>query len=851
MHQNIASLRNDSAEHIPFITDHRGAELERVALPVGGIGTGTISVGGRGDLRDWEIVNHSSKGFSPARRFFAVSIRKEGKPLDARLLEGALPLSAYEGDSGSPYSLAGMPRFADTRCQTVYPFIQIALSDPASPIEASLLAYNPFVPGDVDGSGWPAAVFEISLKNKTGNELDASVLFGCDNFLGTDGIDRVECRLKNREIESKSLKAVLLRATGWPRDCELRGDFCLAVEKTGCRTSSAAGTPVLNWNNDFRTMWERFSAQGRVFSPAKEKSRPIALVCAEQSLRPHRRIRFRFYLTWRFPNRLSWSTDRAKGRAGRVVVGNYYAKLGSTSWEITRRFAARLPALRTKTLAFTQAFAGNDLPPVLREAALANLPALRSQTLFRTRDGRFFGYEGGHRDKYVGGTLGSCTHVWGYDLATFQLFPEISRSFRHLQFGEQQHLDGAIAFRAGLPVKAALRYQEGKVAADGHLASIIAYYRDWLIQGDEPWVRRLWLRVKKALRFCWQKGSWDADGDGVMEGCQHNTMDVDYYGPNPQIQGLYVTALRCGARLAEAFGDPVLARRCAALAKQGSCFLDQKLFNNEYFIQKVPRRIRRSDIDPRLTIADPKRPLQLDYQVGPGLLIDHLLGGLHAQVCGIEECAGTARTRSALRAVVRHNFRVDLGEVANHMRSFGLRGEAGVLMATWPRGGKPVIPFPYYPEVMTGFEHILAAHLLYQGEERLALRIVAAVRARHTGRQRNPFNEAEWGNHYARALASWGSLWAFTGQHYDVQSATLKFRNPGKDATWFWVVGGSWGTISFRFSPKSIAVQLLQVHGNLTVDRLEIGKCLAILQKEKTNNPGWIKKQASVILHQS
>jgi len=80
-------------------------------------------------------------------------------------------------------------------------------------------------------------------------------------------------------------------------------------------------------------------------------------------------------------------------------------------------------------------------------------------------------------------------------------------------------------------------------------------------------------KVRSAVEFCWIAGGWDGDADGVMEGCQHNTMDVEYHGPNPQMQGWYLAALRAGAEMAEHEGDAEFAERCNELFAFGRAWM--------------------------------------------------------------------------------------------------------------------------------------------------------------------------------------------------------------------------------------------------------------------------------------
>ena len=204
------------------------------------------------------------------------------------------------------------------------------------------------------------------------------------------------------------------------------------------------------------------------------------------------------------------------------------------------QFIPQIPELERRTLAFVDAILSSSLPPVVQEAALFNLNVLRSQTVFRIADGHMLGWEG-VMDHY-GSCAGSCTHVWNYEVATPFLFGDLARSMRDVEFGYAMNPDGAMDFRVNLPLGSAPDPEQ--IAADGQMGCIMKLYREWQLCGDDAFLARYWPACKSALSFAWKERGWDGNRDGVMEGSQHNTMDVSYFGPNPQMGFWYMGALR-------------------------------------------------------------------------------------------------------------------------------------------------------------------------------------------------------------------------------------------------------------------------------------------------------------------
>ena len=828
--------RLQPSEAWPVLREYDQDHLARIALPLGGIGTGTVSLGGRGDLRDWEVVNRPAKGFTPERTFFALHVRSDDGLSITRALEGPLDVTAYEGDFGSTAKNHGLPRFRHARFEAAYPLGQVLLSDPGVPVEVRLQAFNPLIPGDTERSGIPVAVLRYVLTNKTDGALTASVCGSVQNFIGQDGSNGKPSKNRNVFRQTDGLSGVFLRSEGVDPQAEQWGTMAVGTTATDGVTYRTAW-PSLSWGDSLLDFWDDFSEDGRLEErTATDEDAPTASLAVTLDLPAGSSREITFLLTWHFPNRMTWTPAPANqaddcgcadGSCGDPAdnpdwIGNHYATQYRDAWDVAKRTAVALPSLEKDTVAFVRAFCGSDLPDVVKEAALFNLSTLRTQTCFRTADGRFYGWEG-CGDK-SGCCHGSCTHVFNYETATAFLFGGLSRAMREVEFGHCTAPNGLMSFRVNLPLGRAQEW--GLAAADGQMGSLMKLYRDWRLSGDDAMLRSLWPQAKKALEFCWIPGGWDADKDGVMEGCQHNTMDVEYYGPNPQMGAWYLGALRSCEEMARHLGEGEFAATCRDLFERGSLWMDRHLFNGEYYEHQIRPVRDEAAIAPGLRhesmgardLSDP------ELQLGAGCLIDQLVGQYLAHVCGLGYLLDPEHVRATLRSLMRYNFKTDLYGHFNHLRTFALQEESAMLMATYPLGRRPKRPFPYYNEVMTGYEHVAAVGMLYEGQCEDGLRVIQAIRDRYDGRKRSPFDEAECGHHYFRAMASWSAVLALTGFHYDAVAQTLRFRSSPEPCQWFWSNGSAWGTCRQKPVESGTEVTVQVMFGELKLKRLELSQ---------------------------
>ncbi len=819
----------------PVLTSYDSDHLRRVALPLGGIGTGTVSLGGRGDLRDWEVMNRPAKGFTPENCFFAIRAKRAGEDAVTRALEGPIDPADYEGASGCAVPNHGLPRFRKCAFHAAYPLGQVFLSDPLVPVDVRLEGFNPLVPPDTDKSGIPGAVLRFVLSNKTADSVSASVCGSLKNFIGADGRAGSPKGNYNTFMKTRSLRGLFMRSRGVDKSAEQYGTMALAtLSERGVTYRTAWDRSGQSALLDF---WDDFSDDGRLEErDGAGEDAPVGSLALSVRIPPRGTKTVCFLLTWHFPNRQTWTPKQEKEGEGAPCssdrVGNYYTTRYRDAWDAAVRTAASLPKLETETVDFVRTFCESDLPDVVKEAALYNLSTLRTQTCFRTEDGRFFGFEGCNDPS--GSCHGSCTHVWNYEQAMAHLCGTLALSMRDTEFAHATRVDGHMSFRVNLPIERAKEF--GKAAADGQMGCLMKLYRDWQLSGDDKMLKRLWPFAKKTIAVCWVPGGWDADQDGVMEGCQHNTMDVEYYGPNGQMCGWYLGALRAAEEMARYLGEDAFADTCRSLFDRGSKWVDENLFNGEYYEQQIWPITDRSKIADGIELGTCDNPANPDWQLGKACLVDQLVGQYMAHVCGLGYLVDPKHVSKTLRSIMKYNLKQSHDQFVD-MRSFALNDEYAIRMTAYPHGQRPKQPFPYFTEVMTGFEYTAAVGMRYEGQEANGLKAIRAIRHRYDGRRRSPWDEAECGHHYARAMASWAAVLALTGFHYSAVEKALTFA--AKDGLHFWSNGHAWGTCRIKSLKNSTKVELTVKAGSLKLKRFVLtGAGEAEIKTEKTLTAG-------------
>ncbi|MGA7350120.1 MAG: GH116 family glycosyl-hydrolase [Acidobacteriaceae bacterium] len=833
--------RHQPTADVSYPRRFTGRQLRMISFPLGGVAAGSIGLGGRGQLINWEIFNRPNQGFRPPYAFPAIWAQAGNATPVARVLESRI-LPPYEGQDGlGSNNVPGLSRLESATFTGEYPLAHIDFDDHSLPVNVALDAFSPFIPHEPDDSGLPVAILRYRVTNPGSTAAQVAIAFSIENPVNTTKDNGDNARQKasdGRKNEVQTGKGIIgLRMSNSALDADdpMAGELVLAARvNDSAQASHWTGWPAGRWWNAPLHFWDQFSRSGQL-GPQPEPHNSVGVLCLSTRVAPQQTANLEFLLAWYFPNRtpdwIGWSAPPGEGK---TLIGNFYAARFKSGWEAVQHAADHLDDLEARTRMFSTALRESTLPAAVKEAASANLSTLATTTCFRTADGEFHAFEGS--DDTQGCCFGNCTHVWNYETATTFLFPSFARSLRRNAFGYSMDDAGAIHFRQLLPDGKA---RSGYAAADGQMGQIIHAWLDWKISGDDDLLRNTWPRAKKALEFAWVPGGWDANRDGVLEGVQHNTYDVEFYGPNPMCGIYYLGALRAAEEMARAAGDTSSAQIYKNLFEQGSRWIDANLFTGEFYVQKI-RGFRKDQIAANLrSDMGSENTESPEYQVGDGCLADQLIGQYLAEIGGIGPLVSAENIRTTLRSIYKYNYRPSLVHHDNVERTYALNDESAIIVCDYGKATRPDIPFPYYAEAWTGQEYLVAALMMNWGMVQQGVECVEDIRSRYDGEKRNPWDEPECGHHYARALSSWSTVVALSGFLYDgVEAAVTAIpKIPAGPFRCFWATATGWGTYSLNKNRDSTVFVIEVLAGTLACRSCAIAAPGAVANVEYAGRP--------------
>lgn len=504
-----------------------------------------------------------------------------------------------------------------------------------------------------------------------------------------------------------------------------------------------------------------------------------------------------FLLTWYFPNR-----PMQYGEGGNwnmaiptdgPAIGNMYANWYDHSLDVAAWLQKNLDRLTRETMKFHDSYYNNStLPYWLIQRLMMPVSTLATETCQWWANDKFWAWEG------VGSCVGTCTHVWNYEHALARLFPELERNIREkTDFGTSLQPDGGILARNGW----------GGILIDGHAGGILKAYREHQVSKDNLFLSRNWDKIKKATEFIIRE---DGNRDGLIEKEQANTYDIAFYGANTYVGGLYLASLKAASKMALLMNDSSFARQCDSIFQSGSNRTVSKLWNGEYFVQDV-------DLS--------KHPLS---QYATGCLSDQLFGQTWAHLANLGYIYPSDKVKTTLQSIWKYNWAAEVGVQTNvHKpeRIYADAGEPGLLVATWPRSkhmGEDGVR--YRDEVWTGIEYQVATNMIYEGMIEEGLSVVKAIHERYRPEKHNPWNEIECGDHYARALASWGVLLALQDYVYDGPAKSLSFapRVQQDNFSSFFTAAEGWGNITQKRAGNQQVNTISVAYGSLSLTTIAV-----------------------------
>ena len=777
-------------------------ELRYIGMPVGGICCGTLYLGGDGRLWLWDIFNQNSLGVlrkvlpiklegfnvkeinnthgtlylepatedsSPLQQGFALKIKYKGVEIIKRLHQDDWNEIIFEG---------------------TYPVATITYIDKKIPLQIKLKAFSPFIPGDAFNSGLPATIQSISIKNTSKQDISVEVVGWLENkMLLYSAKQKNGWTRENKIFKSEFCKGIVLECTTENKELLNAPDYGNMAFSTLVK-NSVCTTDLSNAMNQFKPINE--------FINLSENS-PVATITTSHHLKPGQEETADFIISWYTPNVSFPNSPPNQGMTVENANFHYYTKNFTDATAVAGYIAKEYTSLRDQTFLWHRTWYESTLPWWFLERTFLNISTLATSTTHRFDSGRFYAWEG------VGCCHGTCTHVYQYAQAMSRIFPELERD-------ERERVDLGIGYDDATGM-IRIRGEKTGPSIDGQAGTVLRIYREYLMSKDGLILKNNWDKIKKSVEFIMLQ---DKNKDGMLDTPMENTLDALWSGEISWLVGLCIAGVRAGQVMAEEMNDGAFSSRCLEFIEKGRKNMEMSLFNGEYFIH---------------------RPDPAEGKKGVGSYntchIDQVYGQGWAWQVGLGRILDKEKTMSALKALWKYNYMPDVGPyIKDHPggRFYALAGEGGMVMNTNPKlddkpyGEAKAWQIGYFSECMSGFEHQVAAHMMAEGMIEESLILTRSIHDRYNAYKRNPFNEIECSDHYARAMASYGTFISVCGFTYHGPRGEIGFAprlNPENFKAPFTAAEG-WGSYNQQRNEKEFSSKIIVENGQLKLNEIAV-----------------------------
>jgi len=770
-------------------------ELQFIGMPIGGINTGTLYLGGDGRLWLWDIFNDNREGVNPLEIEWGGVTMHAGK---VRSRDGSAYVAPAKDirpvDQGFAFQIKTAGKTIIKKMQAddwdeiifeaTYPLATVTYVDKQLSIEIVAEIFSPFIALDEKNSGLPATIYSFRINNKSNDKVNVMIAGWLENKTG----------ISQTNLNFERVNSTIVSAGKATLVCSVHSKIP-SPELVGLSDYGTMAISSTNKNSFGNTSINPLTPES-LFKSNKEEKRVglneklIGCTTASVDVKSKGKASADFIISWHFPN-LSLKAIPDKGR--------YYNSLFKSAPEVNTYVQTNFQKLTSETRLWKTTFYDSTLPHWFLERTFLNISCLATTTSHRMENGRHYAWEG------VGCCPGTCTHVWQYAQASGRIFPSLEKEIRErVDLGLALQADGSMWYRCEA---------DKRPAVDGQAGTILRFYREHQMSADSDFLKRNWAKIKTTTQFLM---SLDKNGDGMEDTPVENTLDAMWDGEIAWIVGLCIAAVKAGEKMAEEMNDTEFAKKCNQYVEAGKKNMEEKLFNGEYFIHRPDSEKGRSRLGSYNTChIDQVYGQSWAYQVGLGRILDQ------------------EKSLSALRSLWKYNFTPDVGPyIKEHTggRPYALAGEGGMIMNSNPSneerpyGDNVTWQLGYFHECMSGFEHQVAAHMMAEGMVDEALVLTRMIHDRYHAAKRNPFNEVECSDHYARAMASYGTFISACGFEYHGPKGYIRFapKLAPENFRAPFVTAEGWGTYSQQESISDFTAQVLIKYGKLTIKSLAI-----------------------------